>query len=369
MTGSDWNNEMPSEPAPAVGQPGSSSGEPAAFGGEPAARGGEQYGAEPAEGGQSALSGEHPGPAGSPSMGPAYPADPTFATGPVGSDTVEFGPTAPSEPPRRRRLVIAASAAVVAAAAVAAVAIAETGGSSAQTPEQVLAAAAHKSAAVKTLSATFDERVSGASSGNIAASVQEVRKPLQLSLALSENIDGQTIPLSMILTTKSIYIKFGQIPGLPASVIGKWIEFPLADVGNGVLYSLLQSAEKENPASQTQLLLASKHLRADGTQVIDGVQTTRYVGYFTAADALKMLTPAQRAALAPAMQQITGRINFSVWIDGSDQIRKIAETESVGSDQVNFGYTFLSFNQPVNIAIPPPSKVLHIPASALNGDS
>jgi len=97
------------------------------------------------------------------------------------------------------------------------------------------------------------------------------------------------------------------------------------------------------------------------------VQTTRYVGAFTPAAAIKMLAPNVRGELGPALRQVKGNIRFSVWIDGSDQIRKITESETVGSEQVSIVYTYVSFNQPVTITIPPASQVIHIPVSALNG--
>jgi hypothetical protein len=264
--------------------------------------------------------------------------------------------------------VIASAAGAVVAVAVAAIAIAATsggGGGSSQSPAQVLAAAAHNSAAVSSLSASYSEQISGLASGSITGAVQEIRKPLQMSIGMTESIGGQTIPLSAILTDNTMYMKFGSITGMPSGLIGKWIEFPLSSLAGGTYSSLLQSVQNENPASQTQELLAAKHLRADGSAVIDGVQTTRYTGSFTPAGALKVLSPAARAALGPAMKQISGLINFSVWIDGNDMIRKFTEHETVASETVNVTFTFQSFNQPVTVAIPPASQIVHYPSSGL----
>jgi hypothetical protein len=298
---------------------------------------------------------------------PDEPAGP----GPGSQDAVDFGPSsgAPVPAPRRRRLLVAVSAAVVAAVAVAAIAIAATGGSGKAplTPRQVLTAAVHKSATFSSESATFSEQLSGLASGTITGSVQAIRSPLQMSMGITESIAGQTIPITAVLTGSTMYMKFGKIPGMPRQIIGKWLALPLSSLGGGAISSLLQTAEKQNPASQAQLLLASKHVRAAGTQVVDGVPTTKYVGSFTPAAALKVLTPSQRAVLGPAMKQISGQISFTVWIDGSDQVRRISEVETVGSEQVHVSYTYVSFNQPVKITIPPASQVLHIPASALNG--
>lgn len=290
--------------------------------------------------------------------------------GPAGSDTVEFSAGATTPGPRRTRRVVIATAAVVAVVAVAAVVLATQAGSSSPghtTPAQVLADAAHNAGTLKSLSATYSEQIGGVTGGSVNGSIKEVRKPLQMSMSMTESLGGQVIPISAIVTGTNMYMKFAGIPGMPKAIAGKWIEFPLTGKSLGSLGSLLQSVENENPASQTQLLLASKNLRADGTQVLDGVNTTRYVGYFTPSQALKELPASQRAVLGPALKALTGNINFTVWIDGSHQIRKFVEIENVSSETVKVTFTFLSFNQPVTITIPPANQIMRMPASGLNG--
>jgi hypothetical protein len=347
MTGSDWSDDMQGEQAAASGQ--------------------QHLPSEPAASASANTSSPQDAPPSTPASDQGMAAGAWPGRVP-GSDTVEFGQATPpaAARPRRTRLVIASAVGAVVAVAVAAIAIAAAaGGGSSQSPAQVLAAAAHKSAAVNSLSATYSEQISGQASGLITGAVKEIRKPLQMSIGMTETIEGQTIPLSAILTDNTMYMKFGTIAGLPSQLVGKWIEFPLSGLAGGTYSSLLQSVQNENPASQTQELLAAKHLRADGTQVIDGVQTTRYIGSFTPAAALKVLSQKERAALAPAMKQVSGLINFSVWIDSNDLIRKFTEHETVGSEAVNVTFTFTSFNQPVNVAIPPASEIIHYPASGL----
>jgi hypothetical protein len=384
MTGSDWNDDMQGEQAAGSGEqhlPSEPAASESAYAslpqdtppGAPSANQGTPPGAQGtppgAQGTPPGAQGTPPGYQGTP---PGYQGTPPGyqGTAPGGwpgpatpSDTVEFGDSAPSSSPRpRRRLVVATSAGAVAAVAVAAIAIAATGGfSSSQSPAQVLAAAAHNSSTVNSLSATYSDQISGQASGSITGSVQEIRKPLQMSITMTESLDGQTIPLSAVLTDSDMYMKFGSIAGLPSELAGKWLEFSLSSLGGGEFSSLLQSVQNENPTSQAQELLAAKNLRADGTQVIDGVQTTRYTGSFTPAAALKVLSPSERAALGPAMKQIQGNINFSVWIDGNDHIRKFTEVETVASETVNVTFTFQSFNQPVTVTIPPASQVVRYP--------
>ncbi len=288
-------------------------------------------------------------------------------------DTVEFsggGNTAPTAP-RRTRMIVAGAAAAVAVVAIAAVAVAATHGSAGPpqpTPAQVLASAAHKAAGVTSLSATFSENISGAAGGGtISGSVQEVRKPLQMAMNITETFGGQTIPMSAILTSSAMYMKFGSMPGLPKAMLGKWLEIPLTSLGSGSFASLLQSVQNENPASQAQLLLASKYLHADGKQLIDGVETTKYSGAFTPAAALKVLSPSQRAALGPALKRLTGDVSFHVWIAGNGQIRQFVEVETVSAETVVTTFNFQSYNVPVTVAIPPASQVVPFPGSPTGG--
>jgi LppX_LprAFG lipoprotein len=393
MTGSDWNDDTQGEQAadggeqhlpsePAASQSAYASWPQDAPPGVPAANQGVPPGYQgPPPGGQGVppgYQGPPPGYQGAPPGGqgvpPGYQGPPPGYQGPTAgawqgpggpSDTVQFGDSTPSPSPRpRRRIVVATAAGAVAAVAVAAIAVAATGGfSSSQTPAQVLSAAAHNSATLSSLSATYSEQISGAASASITGSVQEIRKPLQMTIGMTETADGESIPLSAILTGSNMYLKFGNMAGLPSQLAGKWIKFSLSSVDGGEFSSLLQSVENENPTSQTQELLAAKDLRADGTQVIDGVQTNRYVGSFTPAAALKVLSPSERKALGPAMKEIHGKINFSVWIDSNDHIRQVTEKEAVASETVNATFTFSKFNQPVTVTIPPASQIVQYPAS------
>jgi LppX_LprAFG lipoprotein len=254
--------------------------------------------------------------------------------------------------------------------AVAAIAIATVGGSSKttsqSTPAQVLAAATRNAATLRSLSATMTEQIGGATGETISGSVAEQRNPLQMSMTMTESTGGQAVPPTAIVTGSSMYLKFGAMAGLPATIEGKWLEFSLNALGIGSFGSLMHSMESENPVSQTQALAAAQQLRAAGTQVLDGVETTKYTGYYTAAGALKALPASARAALAPTLNKLTGDAHFTIWIDGKDEIRKMITTETVASEPVTVTLTYGSFNQPVTIVIPPADQVLRFPASVFN---
>jgi len=214
------------------------------------------------------------------------------------------------------------------------------------------------------LSAVYSERFAG---GSIISTINEVRKPLQLSITMTEHAAGRTVPVSAVMAHSRMYLKIGGMIGLPKSVAGKWYEFPLRPGDAGSMASVIQSLESENPTSDTQVLAAGKKLRADGTQVIAGVETTRYTGYFAPVTALHALPTSERQYMAPILRQLTGNVTFTVWIDRNGQFRQTEELETFDSHTLTLTFTYLSINQPVTITIPPPSQIVHLPGSALRG--
>jgi hypothetical protein len=277
-------------------------------------------------------------------------------------------PAPPGPHNRKRRLVVAASAAAaVVIGAVAAVLATQGGGAPQQTPAQILAAAAHKEAGLHSLTATFSEQLAGPPYVTISASMAVARNPLRMSIAMTENVGSRIVHLSMVFSGQRIYVKFGAVPGMPPAIAGKWLEVPLAAVGGGQFASMLQTLENQNPASQTQMLPAAQHVRVAGTQVIDGVTTTKYVGSMNAAAALKRLPAAERAIAGRYLKLVTGKIGLTIWIDHSDQIRQLVEHETVVGHQVTATIRFRSFNQPVTITVPPANEVVPFPGMRAGG--
>jgi hypothetical protein len=239
------------------------------------------------------------------------------------------------------------------------------------TAAQAVRIASRRSARLRSVSATLTETVSGATSATITANAKEQNSPLRISENIvAVNADGSSTPISLIVTATTCYLKLSEssLGTIPAALANKWIAVPIAKLGPaGSLLKLIRSTENENPVSQTQLLVAAGHLRDVGRQTIDGVSTTEYTGWFRPSVAIKHLAPSLRDALTPALKLINGRINVSTWIDGQHQIRKLTEVEHLASSTVRIVCTLSGFNQPVDIALPPPSQVVTLPASALAG--
>jgi hypothetical protein len=275
---------------------------------------------------------------------------------------------------RRRRRVATAGAAVLAIAIVAAVLAAVVHNSGAPKPAsaqltaaQAVAQAARQQDSVKSETTTITEQISGDVSGTITGTVQLQRAPLLLGMNLAESIAGHTVRIRAIITDSLMYLKLGSLPGVPRYLAAKWIRIPLTGLGQSSVFGTLQQQlQNDNPTSQLALLKGAGHLRAAGSQIVSGVSTTRYNGSITPSAAVKLLPAAQRAVLAPYLQQLRGNEAVSVWIDRDHNVRKIEVVENTAATTVVVEGTYSSFNQPVKIALPRPSQVYAPPASALD---
>jgi hypothetical protein len=228
-----------------------------------------------------------------------------------------------------------------------------------ETAAQAIQAAADQSKKINSYAIRMDESLTGATAEHITGNMQFRLKPTLLA-----QVDLSIPPASVneILTTKVAYLK---IPGLGST--GKpWVKLSLAGKnGTGAaLGQLLQSAENSNPANQTAALTASKDLRKTGTEVINGIPTTRYEGSYSVADEMKKLPPALRKITSQSIAALgVTRVRFTIWIDGKHQMRRVITVEKGSSSTITTKLDIISINQPVNVTLPPPSQVTSPPAS------
>jgi hypothetical protein len=273
---------------------------------------------------------------------------------------------------RRTRRRAAGAAAILAIGIVVAVVavVAHNGsknGSAQLTAAQIVQQATRQQNGLHSESAAFSEHLSGQVTETITGTVDLQRNPLLMAMDMNLTGDSQAMTMRAILTDNAMYLKLGNVAGMPRYLAAKWLRIPLTGLGPSSLFaSLQQEVQNDNPASQLAGLAAAEHLHADGTQIVNGVTATRYNGSFAPSAALKALPAAQRSALGEYLKLIKGDVSFSVWIDSSHYIRKIDETESTGDISIAIDCTYGSFNQPVKIALPRPRQVYSPPASALN---
>jgi hypothetical protein len=242
------------------------------------------------------------------------------------------------------------------------------GRSSAQlTAAQVVAKAAQREAGLQSYTATMTENISGATTGTVSGTMKVQRSPLEMAMNLTVSVSGQSVPVSAIVSASTMYVKLPSLaglPGLPAGMATKWLKLPLIGPGGtSPLASIEQELQRENPLTETAMFSAAEHLQKAGSQVINGVSTTKYTGWSTPRGVVKSLPAGLRSQLAPYVRLITGKVSLAIWIDAHGMVRKVAVTEHVGTDTVTTAFTYAAFNQPVSISIPPASQVYSVPQS------
>jgi hypothetical protein len=247
-----------------------------------------------------------------------------------------------------------------------------SGGAAAKpvSPHTALTLAADQSKRVNSMAATFSSQLGGSASETTTGTMQMQLRP---SLVVEENLKvttgGKTTPMDEIITPKVVYLKSG-LPSLGTSAGKPWLEIEFSSLKGSLgsaLSSLLQNAQNGNPATQTQMLAASKNVHEVGTQVVNGVQTTHYAGSFTPSAALDTLSPSLRKTLGPIMKSVNGNISFNVWIDSQHVTRKVVVVENIQGHSVTTTMNVTSVNQPVQVTLPPAGQVTKLSGNSLAG--
>jgi hypothetical protein len=236
------------------------------------------------------------------------------------------------------------------------------------TAQQAVSLAARTSRQLNSASSTLAIKVTGPVTETTTGSMQLQLKPSTLmSAALTVTTGGKTIGVDEVLGSKAVYLK---VPGVSQLTGRPWLEISFAQLSGKLGASfgqLLQSMQNGDPLSQTQLFAAARDVRAAGTQTIDGVQTTRYTGSYSASSARAALPPGLRGLMGPGLTALTGDVQFTVWIDASHHVRRLAEVEHVNGATVNSTINITAINQPVHITTPPASQVAPLSRRMLSG--
>jgi hypothetical protein len=232
-------------------------------------------------------------------------------------------------------------------------------------PRTALILAADHAAQLNSMSASFSQTSSDATQ-NFAGTVQMQLKPTLLAEVAGDiAAGGQSLHLTEILTGTAIYLKLAEL----SQQTGKpWTEIPFSGLpgkSSALMTQLMQGVENDNPASQARMVSASKNVRVVGTQVVDGVETTKYTGSYTPAAALAALTPSERRTLAADLKGLTGQVHYTEWIDAQHYARKTVVTETVNGQQVTLTFNITGINQAIHVKLPPRRRVAVLPAGSL----
>jgi hypothetical protein len=231
-------------------------------------------------------------------------------------------------------------------------------------PRDALVAAVSHTQKVTSAVETLNVKVSGAQSLSTTGTVQVRLKPaLLIGANLNITEAGKTTPIKEVLTGTAIYFS---APSLTGQLSSKpWVKIPLSALKGTAAASfgqLFHSLQSDSFTNQTELLTVAKNSHMIGKQTINGTPTTEYAGSFKASQALKSLPASYRSALSSELQALGNNpINFHVWIDGQNHVRKMIETESVNGENVTTTVYISAINQPVHVTAPPAGQTAPMP--------
>jgi len=235
-------------------------------------------------------------------------------------------------------------------------------------PVRAITLAARQAKLATSFSSSLSIKMSGMESGMMAGTMEMRTRPLLVDFT-TFSVGGRSVPggVQEIVTGHTLYLK---APGMAQRFGKPWAKISFAELQQrtGISFAQIQQMQQNNPLVYTQMLAAASNVRVAGHQVIDGVPATQYTGTFTAAAELSHTPSSLRAYVRQALQRLgVTSVQFSAWIDGQHQARKIIVHETGTSEQVTATFTVTSINQPISVTLPPAGQVATIPASALHG--
>jgi hypothetical protein len=214
-------------------------------------------------------------------------------------------------------------------------------------PQLDVTQAERQSADARTISASFRERISGATTVTLSGQVRVQRTPLRIADQLTMTAGGHTTELNAIVTGAASYVQSPQVSAT-------WIKEPVPNADREALLAKLRNAD---PTAQTRLILAAGHAHFAGRQSVDGVMTSRYVGSVAPEVALAAVPSALRARLAPAVSLITGDIHYTLWVEAGNRVKQFRVAERTLSSKITVTETIDWIDRPLHIAIPRLSEV------------
>jgi hypothetical protein len=308
-----------------------------------------------------------------PATGGMAPGDDT--AGPASTAMPTGGPVDPAR--GRRRRLAATMAGIVVVGAGAAVAVAAVGGSSgpptvnaaAGTLAQAVAASVSTTEQAKTahLALSMQLSVSGGNQATQSFSATGAGDIDFSNDAASMAIDYSGLPTLGDITMSVIYVggtAYASLPQISAVFPGKsWVSVPVAGSGSF-------DPGSANPSDLLHILASGGNtVTALGPSTVDA---TAVQGYHVVVNAdfirARLGALGLPAAEQQAVAQILGSsgITFDVFIDGSDQLRRLVVDMSLGAGSGASGPTVTAhvqedlsnFGEPVSVSPPPADQVL-----------
>lgn len=200
---------------------------------------------------------------------------------------------------------------------------------------------------------------------------------MQMKMTMDGATADESGEVEIRLVDDAMYMNAG--PEAAAEMDGKtWLKIGMSDGGAGggenPLLELKQA--DDNPAEEAQMMNAAEDLERVGEENVEGVRTTRYTGTVTLDDLRADLKGKDAKTKKDRQEQIDemaeqgfDEFTMDMWIDGEDhtkQFRMQAETKEGPLDTT---MTFLSYNEPVTVEVPPASETADMDAMMKEADA
>ncbi|ROR89578.1 DUF7537 family lipoprotein [Nocardioides aurantiacus] len=165
----------------------------------------------------------------------------------------------------------------------------------------------------------------------------------QVASKVTQEVQGAG-SVEAIVLDGLFYLKSAQISG------EKWLKVdPEAKDGLGALVGSLGG--NSDPAKLLQVMNQASEVTDEGTEEVGGVETTKY----------HVVLP--REAFAETLgdnpqitQMLPETVEFDMWVDGEDLVRKQASELTVGGQKTASTILYSGFGDPVEIEAPPASQ-------------
>ena len=197
---------------------------------------------------------------------------------------------------------------------------------------------------------------------------------------ITQVLGSSTLHIEEVLDRTTVYLKFPEeLASKIPSLSGKpWIKIDLAQAASAAgvpgLSSLVNNPASSDPSQFLQYLRAAGTITQDGTEVVGGVQTTKYKATISLDKVPDAVPSSSRSSAQAAVQGIEKLTNLheipaAVWIDDHNLVRRMqfSFNESVSGQTVQAKITvdIVKYGPQPKPTLPPPDQVTD--ASSLAG--
>ncbi|MBB6175112.1 hypothetical protein HNR23_005172 [Nocardiopsis mwathae] len=190
----------------------------------------------------------------------------------------------------------------------------------------------------------------GGESMEMSGDVDYVREP-EPTMRMEMGVDGQQVT---VLMRGSEMLTKTDIPGVGdmGGDMPEWIRMEMGQAGVEVA--------NQDPLSEVQRLIAAKEAEEAGSEDVNGVATTKYVGSYSTEEALREVDdPEARQAARETFEKAgVDTVDFEVYVDGDEQPRRVI---SKLGDAFTSTVDFRSFNEPMEIDYPAEDRIGDFP--------